>query len=219
MKRGIIFDLDGTMWDACETMADSYEAYVREFFPEYYAKGFSVTGEKARSVCGKPMEELGNIIFELIPAHIRKDILDDIWAYEVDYIREHGKVLIYPGLKEMLIRLKKLGYGLYIVSNCQKGYIEAFLYWSGTQELFDDFESNGNTGLMKADNIKLLAARNGLEKAVYVGDTQGDMDSADEAGVSFIHAAYGFGTVNREGPTARSAGEIADIVEGEGEQE
>ena len=35
--------------------------------------------------------------------------------------------------------------------------------------------------------------RNGLAKAVYVGDTERDMHSAHSAGIPFIHASYGFG--------------------------
>ena len=38
-------------------------------------------------------------------------------------------------------------------------------------------------------------ARNGVERAVYVGDTTGDRDAARLAGVPFVHAAYGYGRV------------------------
>ena len=35
--------------------------------------------------------------------------------------------------------------------------------------------------------------RNGVTKAVYVGDTQGDMEASEQAGLPFVWAAYGFG--------------------------
>ena len=35
--------------------------------------------------------------------------------------------------------------------------------------------------------------RNGVTKAVYVGDTAGDEESARVAGIPFIFAKYGFG--------------------------
>ena len=38
--------------------------------------------------------------------------------------------------------------------------------------------------------------RNHWDHIVYLGDTQGDYDAAQEAQVSFLHAAYGFGTVD-----------------------
>ena len=40
--------------------------------------------------------------------------------------------------------------------------------------------------------------RNGLEQTIYVGDIQGDYDATMQAGVTFIHAKYGFGTINTE---------------------
>lgn len=56
--------------------------------------------------------------------------------------------LLYPhieaGLRRLLVR-----YPLFIVSNCQAGYIEAFLEWSGLAECFRDFGCSGNTRLSK----------------------------------------------------------------------
>ena len=62
-----------------------------------------------------------------------------------------------------------------------------------TAPYIKDIECIGRTGLHKGDNIKLIVERNGLEKAVYVGDTERDMHAAHSAGLPFIHAAYGFG--------------------------
>ena len=94
---------------------------------------------------------------------------------------------------EMMNTLRDQGYHLYIVSNCQDGYIEDFISWSGCQDLIEDIEDYGRTGKGKADNIRLLMERNALDCAVYVGDTQGDLDSASAAGIPFIFASYGFG--------------------------
>ncbi len=55
--------------------------------------------------------------------------------------------------------------------------------------------------------------RNSLDRAVYVGDTQGDLDASDSAGVPFIHAAYGFGTVNKEVPAVNSFSGIFEAAE------
>ena len=93
-------------------------------------------------------------------------------------------------------RIRELGYGVYIVSNCQSGYIESFLEYYHLADLVDDFECYGNTLHGKAENLKLLIARNDLTEYVYVGDTQGDYDACKEADVPFIWAAYGFGTVS-----------------------
>ena len=39
-----------------------------------------------------------------------------------------------------------------------------------------------------------------MDDAVYVGDIQGDYDASMDAGVKFIHAAYGFGTIEDKVP-------------------
>ena len=213
MGKGVIFDLDGTLWDANEAMAASYEAFVKKYLPEWYAKGFSVTAEKTRLVCGRPMEEFKDSVFVMFPEELRRTVLNGIWDYEVEFIRENGMVQVFDGVIRMLEALRDKGYGVYIVSNCQIGYIETFLYWSGAADLICDKECNGQTGLTMAENIRLVIQRNQLEQALYVGDTQGDLDGADEAGIPFIHARYGFGDVDRKVPTADTPEEIVRVVE------
>ena len=98
-----------------------------------------------------------------------------------------------------------------MVSNCQAGYIEAFYKGTGLGGYFKDFESAGNTGLPKWDNIALVVKRQGLKRPVYVGDTDWDYQAARRAGVPFIHAAYGFGQV--EGvPAIRRFGELDGLL-------
>ncbi|MBP0988402.1 MAG: HAD hydrolase-like protein, partial [Oscillospiraceae bacterium] len=80
--------------------------------------------------------------------------------------------------------------------NCQEGYIETYLGKIPFADAFTDIESAGRTGLSKGENIRLVMERQGITDCVYVGDTQGDADAAAQAGVRFIHAAYGFGKVD-----------------------
>lgn len=58
---------------------------------------------------------------------------------------------------------------------------------------FDDIECWGNNLLSKGENNKLIMKRNRVTRAVYVGDTAGDEESARVAGIPFIFAKYGFG--------------------------
>ena len=82
---------------------------------------------------------------------------------------------------------------LFIVSNCQDGYLQAFLNHHKLSSYFDDHEMSGRTGLTKGENIRIVMERNNLDKAVYVGDTEGDFSAAKQAGILFICAQYGFG--------------------------
>lgn len=93
------------------------------------------------------------------------------------YIAAHGGGTPYPGLEELLRRLSGRC-GLYIVSNCIDGYIQCFLGCTGLGGYIKDFECEGVTGVKKADNIALIARRNGLKRYIYVGDTASDEESA-----------------------------------------
>ena len=55
--------------------------------------------------------------------------------------------------------------------------------------------------------------RNGIERAVYVGDTEGDRQAALRAGVPFIHAAYGYGQVRGADFTLRQLRELPQILD------
>ena len=91
--------------------------------------------------------------------------------------------------------IKKLSekYRLFIVSNCQDGYIELTMNKNNIQNFITDWECYGHSGLEKWENIRLITERNSLKHPVYVGDTEGDLEACEKAGVPFIWASYGFG--------------------------
>lgn len=120
--------------------------------------------------------------------------------------------MIYPGVKETLEKLQK-EYGLYIVSNCQIGYIEAFLHYYRLERYFKDTLCYGENKLQKGDNIALMVKRNKLDAAVYVGDIQADYEASCHAGTAFIHAAYGFGKINDIVPEMERFSDLPDILD------
>ena len=107
----------------------------------------------------------------------------------------------------------KKKYHLYIVSNCQSGYIEAFLDYYKFHDLIEDIECYGNNKKTKGENISLLYRRNELDDAVYVGDIEGDYISSKEAGVKFIHAAYGFGKIDEPVPEIKTFAELINVAD------
>lgn len=205
-KKGIIFDMDGTLWDSAEGVAKSWTRIVNR----EYDKERVITVEDIHGVMGKTMDKIAEELFPELPEGPRLELLGKCCDDENAYLREHGGVL-YPGLEKTLAELQK-DYHLYIVSNCQSGYIEAFLEHYGFGHYFEDMDCFGNNGLQKGENIRRLAERNGLTKAVYVGDIQGDYDATMEAGLTFIHAAYGFGTIAQETPVIRCFADLPEVV-------
>ncbi len=206
-KLGLIFDMDGTLWDSSKQVADSWtEALsIRGY------KNRVITVEDMQRVMGKTMNVIADILFGDLPMEERYELLQFCGEYENEYLRRVGGVL-YPDLENTLSQLKEK-YHLYIVSNCQSGYIEAFLYHYGFGHYFEDIECYGNNNLQKGANIRLLYERNQLDDAAYIGDIQGDYDATMEAELAFIHAAYGFGKIDHQVPKITTFSELLTVAD------
>lgn len=207
--KGILFDLDGTLWNSSRQVAESWQE-ILEKQPDVTRR---LTYEDIQGVMGLPMDTIGEILLggQGLTTQRIEEVMKECEEYENAYIRTHGGEL-FPQLEEVLAELSRQ-YFLAIVSNCQVGYIEAFLEYHKLASYFDDFESFGNTGLQKGDNIRLVCQRNHLTQAVYLGDIQGDYDSACKAGIPFILAGYGFGQVDAEVPVIHRLSELKETVE------
>ncbi len=207
MKKGIIFDMDGTLWDSSENVAKSWDDVVQK-----EKCGLRrITAEDIQNVMGHTMTEIAEMIFPMLEKQEAIALTDRCCKAENAYLRMHGGVL-YPHLEDTLKRLAEQ-YPLYIVSNCQKGYIEAFLDYYQFWKYIEDIECFGNNSREKAYNIGLVVKRNHLDWAVYVGDIQGDYDASKKAGVNFIHAAYGFGSVKEDVPAIRAFEKLPGMLE------
>lgn len=192
MKQGIIFDMDGTLWDSADGVAKSWTQVVQK----EYKKDMVIKEEDVKRVMGKTMDVIADLFFSDLSKEERTELLNKCGDWENEYLRRNGGKL-YPKLEDTLKELKK-NYALYIVSNCQSGYIEAFLDYYGFEHYFEDIECFGNNEKSKGENIRLIIDRNHLDQAIYVGDIQGDYEATMEAGAQFIHAKYGFGTMEQE---------------------
>ena len=120
-KQGIIFDMDGTLWDSAANVAESWNEAIRQDG----RRNKVLTEADIKGVMGKTMDVIAKLLFPELSEKEQETLLAECCRIENDYLREHGGVL-YPDLEDTFKELKKT-YELYIVSNCQKGYIEAFL--------------------------------------------------------------------------------------------
>ena len=181
------FDLDGTLWDSLEPVIYSWREAVRDL-PDIPRVP---TEDEVKGVMGLPPLGIATTLFPYLSEQRAMEVFDIMTKVEIEHVAKVGGIL-FDGLEETLQYLSGK-YKLYIVSNCQKGYIEAFLAFHKLGQYFVDRENAENTGLSKGKNIRLVMERNGLENTVYVGDTIGDQNAAKEAEVPFVFAGYGFG--------------------------
>lgn len=207
MKKGIIFDVDGTLWDSAKPVAESWTLMLERRYPELAR---IITPDDMYRNMGKTMDAIGADLFPGLAPDKRDEVMDACMRYENEYLADHPGVT-YPNMKETLAALSR-EYGLYIVSNCQEGYIEALMAACGIASYISDTECFGATGRPKGDNIRLVMERNGLEKCLYVGDTAMDQEAAGKAGIPFVFASYGFGQASGAEAVIGSLAELPRAV-------
>ena len=203
----LLFDLDGTLWDSAQAVADAWNEVFRRECPGLKP----LTVDDIHSVMGMTMKEISQALYPGDRLERRDEIFDICCKYEVEYLYTHCGAL-YPGFRAVMETLKNRGYSLAVVSNCQRGYIDAFLTSSDAADLFLDYEEWERTGLTKGENIRLVMERNGYKKGIYIGDTKKDREAALLAGIPFIHAAYGFGEVDNPDGIIRRLSDLPDEI-------
>ena len=189
--ESLIFDIDGTLWDSRAIVAEGYNAQLKEEGLEQ----FFVNPEILKGVFGKVMTEIADILFAALPEEERYPLLERCMEQEDRHLHESECRIGYPKVKETLEELAKK-HRLFIVSNSQQGYPELCISKMGLDGLILDHLCFGDTNTCKGETIKTLMARNNITSACYVGDTLGDQEAADLAGIPFIYCTFGFGQVN-----------------------
>ncbi len=188
---GIIFDVDGTLWDSTPTVAVAYNDAMKEF-------GFDlrIDADRLKKEFGKPMDVIFQNLLPGVEPELCGKIADRCMVLEEEYLLSSSEEVVqaslYEDLGQMFATMSER-YPLFIVSNCQLGYIELFLKRTGFGKYVKAHLCFGETGTSKGQTILRLMREQGVTDPVYVGDIQGDFDASKEAGIKFCHAAYGFG--------------------------
>ena len=187
--KSLIFDIDGTLWDSRAIVAKGYNDYLIEVG----RPDLQVDAEYLKTLFGKTMTEIADIMLDSIPVPERYEVMQGCMDREDEFLHEDPCDIAFPGVRQTLEQLKG-EYRLFIVSNAQCGYPELMMDKLGIRQHFEGWMCFGDTGLPKGDTIRILMERHGITDAVYIGDTQGDLDASRKAGIPFIFCTYGFGT-------------------------
>lgn len=186
----VIFDLDGTLWDSTANVAKAWQKAKEEV--DYVKDDF--TRDVIRSITGMTYKAIFEKLVPYLDEERREEFKSIAAKYELEILHTEGGEL-YPELEATLKYLQPK-YKLFIVSNCQSGYIETFFNVTGFEHYFQGHQCYGTKSQPKWENIRDIVNDHDLTAPVYVGDTQGDHDAAGKAGVPFILATYGFGKVD-----------------------
>lgn len=185
----LILDVDGTLWNSTGVVASAWTNAIKA----YDGTDMQITPEMLQRLFGRPMTEIAARLFPERSEEEQGKILELCCQYEHEAVEENEQDICYPHVVQTIKSLSEQ-VPVCIVSNCQSGYIELFLRKTGLTDYVTDIECFGNTGKLKGENILDVIKRNHFKSPVYVGDTQGDLDASNYAGIPFIFATYGFGT-------------------------
>jgi len=187
--ESLIFDIDGTLWDSRALVAEGYNLQLKDEGLERYF----VDAERLRSLFGKVMTVIADELFPDMEREARYALMARCMERENRYLQQNECRIGYPEIENVIRTLAKR-HRLFIVSNSQRGYPELCMEKLGLEACFSGHLCFGDTGTGKGQTIRTLMAQYQIHSCAYVGDTQGDLEATQEAGIPFLWAAYGFGS-------------------------
>lgn len=189
MKKAIIFDLDGTLLDTLEDLADGVNAALE------YMKFPKRTIEEIRCFVGNGMRQLIN---RAVPSGTSEAKIEKTFDYFCEYYFAHcnEKTAPYQGIMQVLDELVRQNYKLAVVSNKREEAVKALC-----EKYFDMITvmSGDKPGINRKpapDSVENVLKQLDCEKsdAIYVGDSEIDILTAKNAGVDCVSVAWGFRT-------------------------
>lgn len=187
MEKVAIFDLDGTVLDTQEDIADCMNKTIELFGykKRSYAEYKQVIGNDASNFMRKLLGDLPT------------EKLMEIWrSYEKVYDR-YGivKTKLFDGINEVLIALKERGYKLSLLTNKTPEELAPFIPVFFTNSPFDDIIGVGNTDGAKPSPKEVLRILSDFnvekENAYLIGDGETDILAAVNAKITPIAVLWG----------------------------
>lgn len=182
----LIFDMDGTLWDAVQTYSDAWNLFFTRSNLD-----LKTTKEDLNGLMGLEERRFLEIMLPGFTPEERKLHYREIVEIQYELIDLQGG-FVYEGVKEGLELLSNR-YSLFIVSNCPEHTIKHFMRFAGIENLVADSLAHGQNYRPKHENIRELIRRHALRNPLYIGDTEGDRIQSEKAGVPFVFMEYGFG--------------------------
>lgn len=186
--KTIIFDMDGTLLDTLEDLTDAVNYALAEM------KMPQRTIEEVRSFVGNGVKRLMELA---VPGGLRNPLFEETFGVFKDYYALHSadKTKAYEGLPELLSELKDEGYALAIVSNKLDARVKELSeqFFSGSVSVaIGELEGVAKKPAPDMVYRALEELHMPAETAVYVGDSEVDFLTAQNAGLPCISVLWGF---------------------------
>lgn len=189
MVKGVIFDLDGTLIDTIEGLANSVNAAMDFYgFPNHNV-------EKYRSFVGNGV---GKLVQRALPED-KKHLCEEARSiFEKHYAETMLDILpVYDGIRDMLDYLIRNGIKIAVNTNKMDIFAKPMI-----QKVFGDIfcdvlgEVKEFSRKPSADGANYLLEKMGLSSAdcLYVGDSGVDIQTAKNAGMRCVSVTWGFVT-------------------------
>jgi phosphoglycolate phosphatase len=185
-----IFDLDGTLLDTLDDLAAAVNYALRSYgMPEH-------SREDVRRFVGNGVRML---MIRAIPDGERNPQFEEVFSTFRQYYLEHSldRTRPYDGIPEMLARLKQRGCRLAVVSNKFDAATKELCrhFFADTIEVaVGEHEAEGIRKKPAPDTVNEALSQLGVDRldAVYVGDSDVDLQTARNAGLPCISVLWGF---------------------------
>ncbi|MBI5126980.1 HAD-IA family hydrolase [Candidatus Roizmanbacteria bacterium] len=185
--KTIIFDFDGIIADTLPFTFKKVIQIARILKPKNLNEKQII--EEIRSKDWKELLGKGGFpqFWLKLPA-----VLSVIFRMQVELGKEIETIKLFPGIKKLLVDLKKKHYQLGILSSNLKENIDRFIKINGI-DYFDFIEAGTYTMLGKSGEIDKFARELKIEKEqmVYVGDEIRDINASKKAGIKIICVSWG----------------------------
>lgn len=185
----VIFDLDGTLLDTLEDLADSMNQVLREAgFPPHPLDSY-------RYFVGDGMLTLAR---RAVPDSVDDGTVGKLAAsMSVSYDKNwHNKTRPYPGIAELLDRIAGVGVPMAVLSNKPDVFTQAVVRHYFGEDRFRIVRGQMEGAPKKPDpaGATAIAAEFGVPagRFLYLGDTNTDMRTGLAAGMRTVGVSWGF---------------------------
>ena len=183
-----IFDMDGTILNTLEDLTDCMNYILRMYrMPERSI-------EEVRRFVGNGIRRL---IERAVVAGTNQELIDRMFSDFAEYYKDHSaiKTRPYEGIQETIEKLRSMGYRTAVVSN-KADFAVQDLCQDFFPGLFDMAvgEREGMRRKPYPDSVWLVLDTLGVkaEDAVYIGDSEVDLETADNSNIDIVPVTWGF---------------------------